>query len=51
MRDTQTYELNSEHRKRQRQFADTYRLSQTIEEHNKFKNTWRSLFKSFNRNR
>lgn len=49
MRDTQTYEITLEHQKTQLRLADTYRLSQTIENHNKRKFDWRDLLKPFHR--
>jgi len=51
MRDLKTYELNRERQKTQLRFADNYRLSQTLYEHNKTKFDWRDLIKPFNRSR
>jgi len=51
MHDLTTYKLNQERQKVQRQFADTYRLSQSLDEHNKTKFDWRDLMNPFNRSR
>ena len=49
MRDLKAYDLSLEHQKSQLRLADNYRLSQTIEDHNKQKLDWRDLLKPFNR--
>ena len=51
MRNLKEYELNKDHQKHQLRFADNYRLSQTIEDHNKSKFDWRELLKPFNQSR
>lgn len=49
MRDLKNYNLTRDRQKTQLRFADNYRLSQTIEEHNMQKFDWRDLLKPFNR--
>lgn len=45
MRDFTTYEQVMEHHKCQLRLADNYRLSLTIDDHNKFKRNWRNWVK------
>jgi len=51
MRDQKTYELTKDRQKAQLRFADTYRLSQSLDEHNKSKFDWRNMLNPFNRSR
>ncbi|GEM_PF-1823986 len=51
MRDLKTYELAQNYQKATLRFADNYRLSQSINEANKHKHNWRSMFNPINRRR